>query len=55
MIKIHTPHITSRQLMLTIKKRKIAYAYLGHVLRHGRYQLLQLVMMGKALEDIKSR
>ncbi|KAI8436544.1 hypothetical protein MSG28_010075 [Choristoneura fumiferana] len=35
----------SRQLMQTIKKRKVAY--LGHVLRHDRYELLQLIMMGK--------
>lgn len=34
-----------RALMLTVKQRKISY--LGHVLRHQRYSLLQLVMMGK--------
>lgn len=36
---------TSRKMMLLIKKRKIEY--LGHVLRHDRYRLLQLIMMGK--------
>lgn len=35
----------SRELMATMKRRKTAY--LGHVLRHERYQLLQVVMMGK--------
>lgn len=35
----------SRDLLLTIKKRKVAY--LGHVLRHEKYDLLQLIMMGK--------
>lgn len=35
----------SRELLLTIKKRKVDY--LGHILRHERYQLLQLIMMGK--------
>lgn len=35
-----------RNLMLTIKKRKVSY--LGHVLRHERYDLLQLIMMGKS-------
>lgn len=34
-----------RKLLQTIKKRKIEY--LGHVLRHDRYALLQLIMMGK--------
>ncbi|CAH2216164.1 jg5133, partial [Pararge aegeria aegeria] len=36
----------SRDLLLIIKKRKVKY--LGHVLRHERYQLLQLILMGKA-------
>ncbi|CAH2232123.1 jg20798 [Pararge aegeria aegeria] len=35
----------SRELLLIIKKRKVEY--LGHVLRHERYQLLRLIMMGK--------
>ncbi|CAH2232404.1 jg20997 [Pararge aegeria aegeria] len=35
----------SRELLLIIIKRKVKY--LGHVLRHERYQLLQLIMMGK--------
>lgn len=35
----------ARKLIKTVKKRKIAY--LGHVLRHRRYRILQLVMMGK--------
>lgn len=35
----------NRELLPTIKKRKVEY--LGHVLRHERYQLLQLIMMGK--------
>ncbi|KAL4707918.1 hypothetical protein ACJJTC_013709 [Scirpophaga incertulas] len=35
----------SRKLMQTIKNRKVAY--LGHVLRHERYDILQLIMMGK--------
>ncbi|XP_049874692.1 uncharacterized protein LOC126372825 [Pectinophora gossypiella] len=35
----------SRKLMQTVKKRKVAY--LGHILRNERYQLLQLIMMGK--------
>ncbi|CAH2217248.1 jg20683 [Pararge aegeria aegeria] len=35
----------SLELLLIIKKRKVKY--LGHVLRHERYQLLQLIMMGK--------
>ncbi|KAL4708219.1 hypothetical protein ACJJTC_014050 [Scirpophaga incertulas] len=35
----------NHNLMLTIKKRKISY--LGHALRHQRYDLLQLIMMGK--------
>ncbi|KPJ12975.1 hypothetical protein RR48_01846 [Papilio machaon] len=34
-----------RELLQTIKKRKVAY--LGHVLRHKDYDLLQLIMMGK--------
>ncbi|CAH2243467.1 jg9382 [Pararge aegeria aegeria] len=34
-----------RELLHTIKIRKVAY--LGHVLRHERYELLQLIMMGK--------
>ncbi|XP_072933758.1 uncharacterized protein [Epargyreus clarus] len=33
-----------RALMLTVKQRKVS---LGHVLRHPRYNLLQLIMMGK--------
>lgn len=36
---------TSRQVMLTVEKRKIAN--LGHVLRHDRCRLLQLIMMEK--------
>uniref|UniRef100_A0A2A4J795 Reverse transcriptase domain-containing protein n=1 Tax=Heliothis virescens TaxID=7102 RepID=A0A2A4J795_HELVI len=39
--RVHMP----RKLMPIIKKRKIEY--LGHVLRHDRYGLLQLIMMGK--------
>ena len=35
----------NRKLMQTIKTRKVAY--LGHVFRHERYDLLQLIMMGK--------
>ena len=35
----------SRELMKNIKRRKVAY--LGHVLRHERYHLLQTIMMGK--------
>ncbi|CAH2245603.1 jg6532 [Pararge aegeria aegeria] len=35
----------SRELLLIIKERKVTY--LGLVLRHERYQLLQLIMMGK--------
>ncbi|CAH2236947.1 jg23395 [Pararge aegeria aegeria] len=35
----------SRELLLIIKKRKVKY--LDHVLGHGQYQLLQLIMMGK--------
>lgn len=35
----------SRELLQTINKRKVAY--LGHVLRHEKYELLQLIMMGK--------
>lgn len=35
----------SRKLMQTIKKRKVAY--LGHIFRHERYDILQLIMMGK--------
>ncbi|CAH2208118.1 jg7888, partial [Pararge aegeria aegeria] len=34
-----------RELLHTIKIRKVAY--LGHVLRHERYGLLQLITMGK--------
>ncbi|CAH2241180.1 jg3246 [Pararge aegeria aegeria] len=34
-----------RELLHTIKIRKVAY--LGHVLRHERYELLQLIMMGR--------
>ncbi|CAH2266792.1 jg18921 [Pararge aegeria aegeria] len=34
-----------RELWKTVKKKKVAY--LGHVLRHDRYRLLQLIMMGK--------
>lgn len=34
----------SRELTLTIKKK---ISYLGHVLRHERYRLLQVIMMGK--------
>ncbi|CAH2235402.1 jg5970 [Pararge aegeria aegeria] len=34
-----------RELLHTMKIRKVAY--LGHVLRHERYELLQLIMMGK--------
>ncbi|CAH2233427.1 jg11608 [Pararge aegeria aegeria] len=37
-----------RELQHTIKIRKVAY--LGHVLRHERYYLLQLTMMGKVVE-----
>ena len=35
----------NRKLMQTIKTRKVAY--LGHVFRHERYDLLQLIIMGK--------
>ncbi|XP_022835160.1 uncharacterized protein LOC111362674 [Spodoptera litura] len=41
---LHRVQMT-RKIMQTIKKRKIEY--LGHVLRHDRYSLLQLIMMGK--------
>ncbi|CAH2238876.1 jg13686 [Pararge aegeria aegeria] len=34
-----------RELWKTVKKKKVAY--LGHLLRHDRYRLLQLIMMGK--------
>ncbi|XP_026318277.1 facilitated trehalose transporter Tret1-like [Hyposmocoma kahamanoa] len=34
-----------RKLLQTIKHENLAY--LGHVLRHDRYELLQLIMMGK--------
>lgn len=34
-----------RELLQTVKQRKVAY--LGHVMRHDRYELLQLIMMGK--------
>ncbi|CAH2235786.1 jg7639 [Pararge aegeria aegeria] len=34
-----------RKLWKTVKKKKVAY--LGHVLRHDRYRLLQLINMGK--------
>lgn len=37
----------SRELLQTIKRRKVGY--LGHVLRHDRYQLLQLIMIGKVV------
>ncbi|CAH2267488.1 jg3493 [Pararge aegeria aegeria] len=33
------------ELWKTVKKKKVAY--LGHVHRHDRYRLLQLIMMGK--------
>ncbi|XP_069354552.1 uncharacterized protein [Maniola hyperantus] len=33
------------ELVKTIKQRKISY--LGHILRHNRYRLLQTIMMGK--------
>ncbi|KAG7308497.1 hypothetical protein JYU34_005707 [Plutella xylostella] len=35
----------SRELTLTIKLKKTSY--LGHVLRHDRYRLLQVIVMGK--------
>lgn len=35
----------TRALLQTIKRKKVAY--LGHVLRNDKYQLLQLIMMGK--------
>ncbi|CAH2267357.1 jg27540 [Pararge aegeria aegeria] len=35
----------SRELLLITKTRKVQY--LGHVLRDERYQLFQLIMMGK--------
>lgn len=35
----------SRELLQTIKRRKVSY--LGHVLRHERYRLLQTILMGK--------
>ncbi|XP_045537894.1 uncharacterized protein LOC123721881 [Papilio machaon] len=35
----------NRELLQTIKQRKVAY--LGHVLRHEKYHLLQLITMGK--------
>ncbi|XP_045542444.1 uncharacterized protein LOC123723524 [Papilio machaon] len=34
-----------RELLQTIKMRKVSY--LGHVFRHDRYELLQLILMGK--------
>ncbi|KAL0838470.1 hypothetical protein ABMA28_016600 [Loxostege sticticalis] len=34
-----------RELLQTIKQRKVGY--LGHIIRHDRYELLQLIMMGK--------
>ncbi|CAH2245137.1 jg2391 [Pararge aegeria aegeria] len=34
-----------RELWKSVKKKKVAYV--GHVLRHDRYRLLQLIMMGK--------
>ncbi|CAH2234459.1 jg17761 [Pararge aegeria aegeria] len=37
--------IPKRELWKTVKKKKVAY--LGHVLWHDRYRLLQLIMMGK--------
>ncbi|XP_045783253.1 uncharacterized protein LOC123879530 [Maniola jurtina] len=33
------------ELVKTIKQRKISY--LGHILRHDRYRLLQIIMVGK--------
>ncbi|CAH2266464.1 jg23611 [Pararge aegeria aegeria] len=38
-----------RELLHTIKIRKVAC--LGHVLRQERYELLQLIMMGKLQEE----
>ncbi|BES87340.1 Dehydrogenase [Nesidiocoris tenuis] len=35
----------SRELMRTVKTRKVAY--LGHILRNPKYELLQKIMMGK--------
>ncbi|KAF6198774.1 hypothetical protein GE061_006796 [Apolygus lucorum] len=35
----------TRELLITIKKRKVAY--LGHVMRGPKYSLLQTIMMGK--------
>ncbi|XP_045485783.1 uncharacterized protein LOC123689499 [Pieris rapae] len=37
--------VMGKKLMRNIKQRKVAY--LGHVLRHDRYHLLQLIIMGK--------
>ncbi|CAH2219177.1 jg26275 [Pararge aegeria aegeria] len=37
--------VNQRRELLHTKIRKVAY--LGHVLRHERYELLQLIMMGK--------
>ncbi|CAH2233818.1 jg22499 [Pararge aegeria aegeria] len=34
-----------RELLHTIKIRKVAY--LGHLLSHEKYELLQLIMIGK--------
>ncbi|CAH2235673.1 jg18044 [Pararge aegeria aegeria] len=34
-----------RELWKTVNKKKVAY--LGHVLRHDRYRLLRLIMMGR--------
>ncbi|CAH2238699.1 jg13382 [Pararge aegeria aegeria] len=46
-LKVSNEEVLRRvnQLLHTIKIRKVAY--LGHVLRHERYELLQLIMMGK--------
>lgn len=35
----------NRELLTTVKRRKTAY--LGHILRHDEYQLLQLILEGK--------
>lgn len=42
-----------RGLLLTIKRRKTAY--LGHVMRHHRYSLLQLFLMGNIAERTAER
>lgn len=34
-----------RTLMLSVKRRKVSY--LGHLIRHERYDLLQLIIVGK--------